>query len=187
MRKDAALRSRTAERWSARGSCGKRASQEPRGDREVEQVPADAVQERGAVGAGRIEYRSGHPAAERHAEERRHEDDGDARARFARREVFADDERIRGHESALEEAEERRDDVERREAVERHEERERDALQDGAKEQRAQAADAIGDPARGEAADDAEAEHEREHLGAALRAVTEDRKSTRLNSSHPSI
>ena len=42
-------------------------------DREVEQVPRDAVEERRVVGAGEVEHLARHPAAERHAEQRAHQ------------------------------------------------------------------------------------------------------------------
>src|SRR5438094_9949468 len=83
-------------RWSGPGNCGKRAPHEPRGDREVEQVPADAVHEGGAVRTRGIEDGAGDPAAERHAEERSHQDDRYSSTRFAWREVLAHDERISG-------------------------------------------------------------------------------------------
>src|SRR5205085_3764149 len=49
----------------------------------------------------------------------------------------------------------------------------RRTLQRRAEQERAQATDAIGDPAKSEAADDTEAEHHRDDLGAALGAVAE--------------
>jgi DNA-binding transcriptional MocR family regulator len=56
------------------------ASQQEQHDGEVQRVPADAVQERGAVRAGEVEHRTRHPAAQRHAEQRRHQHRPDARA-----------------------------------------------------------------------------------------------------------
>ena len=133
----------------------------------------DAVHEGRAVGARNVEDGAGHPAAERHAEERRHEHDPRAHADFAQRKILAHDDGVRRHDAALEQAEEGRDHVERHETVEGQEEKQRDALQERAEEQGAQAADAVADPAGGEPADDASAEHDREHLGAARRAVAE--------------
>ncbi len=89
---------------------------QPECDREVEQVPREAVQEGDAIGAGHVEDAARHPAAQRHAEHRRHDDHADARTRFLRREIFADDDRIARHDAALEQAEQQRDDVERRQA-----------------------------------------------------------------------
>src|SRR5258708_37154003 len=67
---------------------------QPARDAQVEKVPADAVDERGPVGAGEVEDRAGQPAAERHAEERRRKHDGDPRAGFAWREELAHDDWI---------------------------------------------------------------------------------------------
>src|SRR5260370_39887320 len=65
------LRGRRRDKWLA--LCP---AQEAQGDRHIEQVPPDAVDERGPVGAGEVEDRTREPAAERHAEERRGEHDG---------------------------------------------------------------------------------------------------------------
>ena len=154
----ARLRAGTGRRGQA--PTGTRAKQEKERDPDRHQAPGDAVDERRAVGTGRVENPSGHPAAERHADERRHDHRAGARARFAWREVLSHDKGIGRHE-------ERRDRVERGEAVEGQEQRERGCLEHGAQQQRAQSPDAVGDPARGEAADDAEPHHQREHLGAA--------------------
>ena len=153
--------------------------QQPAGDRDVQQVPQDAVDERRRVGAGRVEDRAGHPAAERHAEQRGHQHRADARAGLGRREVFADDDRVGRHDAALEQAEQRRDHVQRDEAVERQEQQQRDALQAGAEQQRAQSADAVRDDAERKAADDAAGKHQRQHLRAARRAIARDRRSRR--------
>ncbi len=55
-------------------------------DRQVQQVPADAVEERGLIRAGQVEHLARHPAAERHAEQREHQHGADARAGLGRRE-----------------------------------------------------------------------------------------------------
>ena len=147
--------------------------QQPGHDRHVHQIKAEAVQERRPVGAGEVENPSRHPAAERHAEQRRHQDDTEARAGFARREIFAHDDGVARHDATLEQAEQRRDHVKRNEPVEPEIEEQSGALQHRTEQQRAHAADAVGDEARGNPADDAEAEHHREHLGATRDAVTE--------------
>ena len=41
---------------------------------------SSAVEERRLVGAGQVEDRAGHPAAERHADQRRHQHDAEPRA-----------------------------------------------------------------------------------------------------------
>ncbi len=47
------------------------AEQQPPRDGAVQQVPGDAVDEGGAVGAGHVEQDAAHPAAQRHADQRR--------------------------------------------------------------------------------------------------------------------
>ena len=103
----------------------------------------------------------------------RHQNEADAGAGFARRKIFADDDGVTRHDAALEQTEQRRDHVERRETVEEQIEEQRAALQHRAEQQRAHAADAVGNEPRRDAADDAEAEHQRQHLGAARGAVAE--------------
>src|SRR6266571_4797154 len=151
--------------WASLGSTnaarrGSDPAQQPERNRQVEQVEGEAVDERRAVGAGEIEDRARHPAAERHAEERRHQDHAEARACLAGFEMLAHDQGVGGHDATLEQAEERRYDVQGDKTVERQEEQQRDPLQHRAEQQRAQAADVIGDPPRGKPADDAEAEHQ---------------------------
>src|SRR5262245_53564545 len=90
-------------------------------DRQVERVPCDAVHESRLVGARQVERLAGHPAAERHAEERAHHDEAYADARLRRRKMLADDDRVRRHDAALEEPEQRRDDEEGNERIERQE------------------------------------------------------------------
>ena len=149
--------------------------QQKKRDRQVERVPGDAVQESRSVRARHVEHLAGHPAAERHAEKRAHDDQAHARARFRRREMLADDDRVRRHDAALEEPEQSRDHVERNERIEGHEEQQRHALKRRPEQERAQAADAIADRAGDEPARDAEREHDREHLRAARGAVTQVR------------
>src|SRR2546430_1397247 len=96
-----------------------------------------------------------------------------AGAGLAGLEVLAHDDGVGGDQAALEQTEQGRHDVQRGESVEGQEQHERDALQRRAEQQRAQASDPVADPARGEPADDAEAEHDRQHLGAARGAVAE--------------
>ena len=67
-----------------RALVGKALAQQEERDRQVEQVPADAVEERGAVGAGEVEHRARHPAAQRHAEQRAHDHEADLGAGLAR-------------------------------------------------------------------------------------------------------
>ena len=94
-------------------------------DRDVDEVPQDAVDERRLVRARDVEDRARHPAAERHAEQRRRDHHAHAHAGLARREVLADDDRVRRDDAALEQAEQRGDQVQRHEAVERQEQQQR--------------------------------------------------------------
>ena len=103
----------------------------------------------------------------------RHQHQSDPPAGFARREILAHDQRVTRHDAALRQAEQRGDDVERGQAVERQIQHQRQALQGRAEDQRADAADPVGDEAGREPADDAEAEHQGQHLRAARRAVAE--------------
>src|SRR5262249_57754891 len=77
------------------------------------------------------------------------------------------------NDSSLEKTEKRRDDVKRHEAVEEGVEKESSALKDGPEQEGADAANAVGDEARADATHDAEAQHQRQHLGAARDAITE--------------
>jgi hypothetical protein len=79
-------------------------------------------------------------------------------------EVFANDERVRGHNAALEKSEQRRDHEQRGHAVEGQEHQQGHALQHRAEHQRAQSADAIGDQPGDHPAGHAEAKHHRQHL-----------------------
>ena len=95
-----------------------------------------------------------------------------------RREILAHDDGIARHDAALEQAEQRGDDVERRQAVEQSRAtRRRPAAPSRAAA--SHAADAVGDEAGADAADDAEAEHQRQHLGAARRRRNRDRRNRR--------
>ena len=142
-------------------------------DADVQQVPENAVEERGLVGAGQVEDHAGHPAAERHAEHGGHQHGADAHAGLLGREELPDDDGVGRHDSALEQTEQRRHDVQRGESVEGQEEDERQRLQARSHQQREPPADPIADEARGQAAHDAEAQHQRQHLRAPRRAVPE--------------
>src|SRR5207253_9358399 len=83
-------------------------NQEPH-DRKVDQVPRHAIHERGAVRTREVEDAARHPPAERHAEHRAHDDRADARAGLGGREMLAHDDRVRGHDPALEKPEQGRD------------------------------------------------------------------------------
>ena len=87
--------------------------------------------------------------------------------------MLAYDEGVGGHDAALEQAEQRRHHIERHQPLERQEQQQRHGLQRGSEQQRAQAADVVGDPSKREPADDAETEHDREHLRAARGAVAQ--------------
>ncbi len=139
-------------------------------DAHVQQVPPDAVEKCRVVAAGEVEHPARHPAPQRHAHQRGHDHRAHTRAGFLRREVLADDDGVAGHDAALEQAEHGRDEVQRHHAVEGQEHQQGHALQGRAQQQRANSADAVADPARHQAADDAAGQHEREHLGAARRA-----------------
>ena len=99
--------------------------------------------------------------------------EADARGGFARREVFAHDDGVGRHDAALEQAEQDRGEIERGEAVGDQVDDQRHALQGRAQQQRGDAAHPVGDPARADAAHDAEAQHQRQHLRAARHAVAE--------------
>ena len=90
-----------------------------------------------------------------------------------RREVLAHDDGVGRHDAALEQAEQRRGEIERVERVVDQVEDQRHALQGRAQQQGLDAADPVGDPARGDAAHDAEAQHQRQHRRAARHAVAE--------------
>ena len=140
----------------------RRAHQQPKGDRHIDQVEGDAVEERRLVGAGKIVDLARHPAAQRHAHHGRGEDEADPHARLARRKMIADDEGIAWHDAALRQAEQSRDDIERGQAVEGDVEEERQHLQRRADDEGHDAADAVGDEAGGEPA---------HHAGAAIRSI----------------
>ena len=161
------------------GAIARRPPQQPQGDRHVQQIPQDAIDERGLIGAGQVEDHSGHPAAERHAQQRGRQHHADPHPGLGRGEILADDDGVGGHDPALRQAEDRRDDVEGGESFEGQKEQERQGLQARAEQQRAQAADAVTDDPRGEPAHDAEAQHQRQHLRAVRGAVAEIAGSTR--------
>ena len=125
------------------------------------------------IRAGHVEDRARHPAAERHADDRRHHHGADPRPGLAGGEGLAHDDGVARHDAALRQAEQRGDDVERDEAVERQVEGERQALQRRPQEQGAHPADPVGDPAGGQPADDAQAQHHGEHPGAVRDPVAE--------------
>jgi hypothetical protein len=77
------------------------AHQQPEGDRHVQQVPADAVQEGGPIGAGEVVDLAAQPAAQRHADDGRHQHQADPGAGLAGREVVAHDHRVARHDAAL--------------------------------------------------------------------------------------
>jgi putative MATE family efflux protein len=106
-----------------------RAPQEPHGDREIQEVPQDAVEEGDLVGAGEVEDHAGDPAAKRHAEHRGHQHGAHAHPGLFGREELADDDGIRGHDAALDQAEQRRQGVQRGESVEGQEEEQGQRLQ----------------------------------------------------------
>src|SRR5688572_33205419 len=59
-----------------------RPEEEEERDRQIERVPGDAVHECRSVGARQVEHLAGHPASERHAEKRAHDDEAHAGACF---------------------------------------------------------------------------------------------------------
>src|SRR5574343_423249 len=79
--------------------------EQPRCNRQVQQVPGDAIEEGRLVAAGQVENPARHPAAQRHAQQRGHDDRADAGARLVWRKVFADDDGVRGHDAALKQPE----------------------------------------------------------------------------------
>src|SRR5579863_10055950 len=150
------------------------AAPEERGDdQEIERVPHDPVQERHAVGAGEVEDDAGDIAAERHAEDGRRDHGADRRARPARRQKLAADDRVHRHDAALKQPEQSGDDEQGHEPVEIKIEQERGALHGRADQERRRAPDRVGDEARADAGDDAEHHHQGQHLSAARDAVAE--------------
>ena len=83
--------------------------QQPPDDDDVQHVPKHTMGEGGAVGARKIEDCAGGSTAERHAEDRRHDDDADPRSGLAGGEVLAHYDRVARDDPALQEAENRRD------------------------------------------------------------------------------
>src|SRR5262252_5313777 len=79
---------------------GRGGRQERQRDAEVEEIPTEPIEKRGLVGAREIEDHARHRAAERHAEDGRHQHDTDAHTRLVGREEFADDHRVRGYDPA---------------------------------------------------------------------------------------
>src|SRR6185312_8993126 len=59
------------------GQSARRSQYQPEHDRYVDRVPDQAVEKCRAVGTGVVEDHACHPAAERHAEQRRHQHDAD--------------------------------------------------------------------------------------------------------------
>src|SRR5690348_5644073 len=88
------------------------AAYQPPDDGAVQDVPGDAVEEGGVIGAGEVEQFAAHPGAACHAEDGGRDGDAHACAGFLRREVFAHDHAVARDDAALEQAEQRRDDVE---------------------------------------------------------------------------
>src|SRR4029078_7535488 len=86
-------------------------------DRHVHQVPREAVEEGRAVGTGEVEDQARQPAAERHADGGGHQYNAEARAGYAWRKILAYDDAIARYDAALEQAEQRRNNIERNEAV----------------------------------------------------------------------
>src|SRR5262245_22961307 len=95
-----------------------RPPQQPHGDAEIQEVPQDAVEEGDLVGAGEVEDHARDPAAERHAEHRGHQHGADTQPGLFGREELADDDGIRRHDAALDQAEQGRQDVQHGESVE---------------------------------------------------------------------
>src|SRR5579862_15453 len=150
-----------------------RAAKKKQGDRHGNQIPQDAVDECRAIGAGMVEYGAGHPSSQGHAEQRGRDDRADPRARLPRRKILAHDDRIGRHDASLEQPEQRRDDVERDQSVEGQEHDQRGELEPRTEKERAQATDAVADETEAEPADDAAPEHQRQHLRAARRTVSQ--------------
>ena len=131
------------------------------------------------VGAGEVVDLARQPAAQRHAEHGCHQHEADPGAGLGGREVVAHDQRVARHDAALRQPEQGRDEIERGQPVEGQVEEQRQALQRRAQEQRGEAADPVGDEARGQPADHAQAQHDRQHLGAARRRRSRGRRNRR--------
>ena len=124
--------------------------------------------------------RARHPAARRHAEHGCGQDEADAGAGLARREIVAHDQCIARHDAALREAEQRRDDDRAKSGRRRAGRRTAQALQGRAEDgEGSRTADTVGDQARDQAADHAHAQHDRQHLGAARRRRNRGRRNRR--------
>jgi hypothetical protein len=130
---------------AARGVRGARPEEDQEHHRHVQRVEGDAVEEGHPVGSRQVVDPARHPAAQRHAHDRRHDDETDLGAGLPRGEVFAHDDRVGRHDPALAEPEDQRDDVERREARGGQVEEKRDHLQRGADEERQDPAEPVGE------------------------------------------
>ena len=87
--------------------------------------------------------------------------------------ILAHDDGVARHDAALEQAEHRRDDVERNQSVIEEVEQQGDALQRRPQHQCRQTAEPVGDESRADAPHDPERHHQRQHVGAAGDAVAE--------------
>ena len=87
-------------------------------DRDVEEIPADAVDESRSIRAGQIEHAPDIQPPSAMPKSVAINTMPTRAPGFLRREVLADDDRVRRNDAALEQAEQRRDDVQRRQPVE---------------------------------------------------------------------
>src|SRR3569833_4265485 len=88
------------------------AAAQPPDDGAVQEVPRNAIEESGMIGAGEVEQLAAHPAAARHADDGHRDGDAHARPGFLGREVFAHDHAVARDDAALEQAEQRRHEIE---------------------------------------------------------------------------
>src|SRR6185369_6045036 len=107
------------------------AAQQPSGNRNVQDIPQNAIDERGLIRAGQIENCVGYPSAERHVEQRGGNHGTYACAGLLGRKVLTNDDGVGGYDAALKQTEQRRDKVQGGEPIERKEQEQRDALEAG--------------------------------------------------------
>src|SRR5215468_3968341 len=140
---------------------------------EVEEIPGEAVEECRLVRPEIIEYGARHPAAQGHAEQRHHEYDAKSCPDFGGRKILAYDEGIARHDTALKQAEQGRYHIKRRHAVEHGVKQQRQTLRRRAKQECCEPTDTGGDEPWPDAADNAECQDQRQHLGTARHSVAE--------------
>src|SRR5262249_52123440 len=145
-------------------SARKLATQHQRSDGgEIEQIEDDARRESRSVVAEVIIKNTGKPGAGRHAAAAEKKQGGHSPARFTRREIFADRQHIGGDERTEADPEGASDREQPGLVLRQQEPGHRGSLQHGADQQRQQSADPVGDRAPALAAQEADAEEDRQH------------------------